>query len=63
MVNFSVVAFAHKNPIYQMKQNNVVKLLNLLYCVFYILDCVCVGLTVLVSPPSKCLCYSLFDAF
>lgn len=30
MVNFSVVAFAHKNTPYQIKQNNIVKLLNLL---------------------------------
>lgn len=42
MVNFSVVAFAHKNTTYQMKQNNIVKLF-VLVCFLYILDCVCVG--------------------
>lgn len=35
MFSFSVVAFAHKNTTYQMKQNNIVKLLNLLQCVFF----------------------------
>lgn len=44
MFSFSVVAFAHKNTTYQMKQNNIVKLLNLLQCVFFFLNlglCVC----------------------
>lgn len=36
MFSFSVVAFAHKNTTYQMKQNNIVKLLNLLQCVFFL---------------------------